>query len=50
MIHGEVADLAFFVWPGLTGALVGGEYCRIRTAGTGKIFLRFGSGLLKSLP
>src|SRR5258708_22116988 len=28
MIHGEVADLAFFVSPGLTGALVGARYCR----------------------
>src|SRR5258708_31696651 len=28
MIRGEVADLAFFVSPGLTGALVGARYCR----------------------
>jgi hypothetical protein len=49
MIHGEVADLAFFLFRRALPALSSRQVIADRTAETGKIFLRFFSVLLKSL-
>jgi hypothetical protein len=48
MIHGEVADLAFFLFRRASPAPSSGPDIADRTAETGKFFLRFFSVLLKS--